>query len=156
MNKLDQKNLTTIAMIGLFAAAIAMALALPGKAAAMPLVVAVPGLLMCIAQLAIDVLKRPVRVEIPVEEGTEAGDEGAHSERAMFIWLGLFGGAILGFGFLVGGSLIVLIYVGWSHRRDYRHALFAGIGTFAILIGVFKYLLELQLFEGLILRALLQ
>lgn len=151
MKILHQSNLTTLAMIVIFSGAILMALALPPKAAAMPLVVGIPGLLMCLAQLVIDIVRNKPAVAVEEADPEDVEFEAGLPEKVMFIWLGLFTVAILGFGFMVGGPIIVTFFVGYNYRESARHALIAGGGTLAILYGIFSFLLELQLFDGLIL-----
>lgn len=153
MKLLDQQNLTTIAMMAIFSVAILLSLSLPTKAAAMPLVVGIPGLLMCTAQLLIDNFRKGKTP--PEEDGPDSiEDDGSIGELAMFVWVGLFAAALLGFGFLIGGPLIVTAFVGVNYRENARHAIIAGLGTFAVLYGVFQVLLGLQLFEGFIPAAL--
>ena len=72
----------------------------------------------------------------------------------MFLWLALFTGALLGFGFVIGGPIIVTAFVRFSSRDSWQNALFAGAGTFAVIYGVFIWMLELSLFHGLILEAI--
>ena len=62
--------------------------------------------------------------------------------------------ALVGFGFVIGGPVIVTAFVRYSSRDSWKNALFAGAGTFAVLFGVFIWLLELSLFPGLIIEAL--
>ncbi|MGR3290216.1 MAG: tripartite tricarboxylate transporter TctB family protein [Paracoccaceae bacterium] len=140
-------------MFAIFAGTCAMAWSLPTKAAFMPLLIGVPGAILCAAQLVIDLRRK---LELDVRENPQpGGSEGARSEAEVFIWLALFTGAILGFGFVVGGPIIVGAYVKFSGRDSWRNALFAAGGTFAVLYGVFIWLLELSMFQGLVLQSLL-
>jgi hypothetical protein len=145
----DGRLLTTLVMLALFVGACLMALALPAKAAFMPLLIGVPGVLLCAAQLVID-LRRPPAPEAPERE-TSAD---ARSEVEVFVWLGLFAGALTGLGFLVGAPLVVAGFVRFSSRESWQNAIFAGAGTFAVMYGVFVWLLELSLFPGLLLERL--
>ena len=146
------RTATTLVMFLIFAGACLMALALPAKAAFMPLLIGVPGALLCAAQLIIDLRRAP---DAPPEpEDTETTDA-AQTELQAFIWLGLFFGVLLCFGFIVGAPLIVIAFIRFSSRDTWQNALFAGAGTFAVMYGVFIWLLELSLFQGLILERLL-
>ena len=142
---------TTVAMLAIFVAAAAMALSLPQKAAFMPLLVSIPGILLCLWQLALDLLGRTPK------DAPAAGEarSDSHSELKIFLWLGLFAVALIGFGFVIGGPLIVFAFVRFASGESWRNALVAGGGTFAVVWGVFIWLLELPLFEGLVLEALL-
>jgi len=140
-------------MFAIFAGVCAMAWSLPAKAAFMPLLIGVPGAILCAAQLVIDLRRKP---ELDVRENPRpGGSEGARSEAEVFIWLALYTGAILGFGFVVGGPIIVGAYVKFSGRECWRNALFAAGGTFAVLYGVFIWLLEFSMFQGLVFQSLL-
>ena len=147
----DGRTATTAVMLIIFLLACVFALSLPQKAAFMPLLVGIPGVLLCAAQLVVDLRRRP-----SADKVTEAKDtsDGGRSELEVFIWLGLFAVALIGFGFLIGGPLIVAAFVHFSSRETWQNALFAGAGTFAALYGIFIWLLEIRLFPGLILDKL--
>jgi len=142
---------TSLVMLALFVGACFLALDLPKKAAFMPLLIGVPGALLCLWQVVIDLRRSPDIAEAP-EDNT--GEEG-QSEAQAFLWLGLFAVALIGFGFIVGGPVIVFAFVRFSSGESWKSALFAATGTFALLYGMFILLLELTLFRGLILEAIL-
>ena len=129
-----------------------LALGLPAKAAFMPLLIGIPGALLCAAQLVIDLRRAATepQADAPAEQ-----DVAGMSELASFVWLGLFAGALLGFGFIVGAPIIVTAYVKFASRDTWANALFAGGGTFVVMYGMFIWLLELSVFQGLILERLL-
>jgi|GEM_PF-1062618 len=148
---LNARFLTTLVMFALFVGACILALSLPTKAAFMPLLIGVPGALLCGAQLILDLRRGPDAPKEPVEE---AGDASAQSEAQAFVWLALFSVALIGFGFVYGGPIIVGLFVRFSSRDSWKNAGIAAAGTFIVLWGIFIWLLELSLFEGLILGAL--
>jgi len=147
----DARKITTLVMLGLFTGATFLALSLPAKAAFMPFLVGIPGMLLCLAQLVID-----FRTDNRVEDAAvgQGKDEGSRSEVQMFLWLGLFTVALVGFGFVWGGPIIVMLFVRFSSKDTWLNAFFAGAGTFATLFGVFVWMLELKLFPGLVVQAL--
>lgn len=145
----DGRILTTLAMLGLFGAAIGLALALPSKAAFMPLLIGVPGFVLCAVQLVLDIRKRRA-----TPAGAAPPQDAGRSEVEVFVWLGLFSLALLGFGFVLGGPIVVAAFVRFSSRESRFNALVAGLGTLAVLWGVFIWLLELSLFRGLVIEAL--
>lgn len=144
------RTATSLVMLALFVGACVLALGLPQKSAFMPLLIGVPGALLCFSQLILDLRREP-------EEAApkEAAPDDSRSEAEVFLWLGLFSVTLIGLGFVVGGPLVVTAFVRFSSRDSWQNALFAGAGTFAVLYGVFIWLLELSLFQGLILEALL-
>ena len=141
----DGRVMTTLVVLVLFGGACVLALGLPSQAAFMPLLIGVPGTLLCLWQLIAD-MRRP-RAERTAEA---AGD--ARSEAEIFLWLAVFTVALIGFGFLIGGPLVVAAFIRFSSRESWLNALIAGLCTFAVLWGVFRWMLELSLFEGLLLE----
>lgn len=146
----DGRTATSLVMFLLFLGACLMAMGLPTKAAFMPLLIGIPGTLMCAAQLMLD-----LRGEREPPKPVEKANADSRSEVEVFVWLGLFAVVLLTLGFLIGAPLIVIAFVRFSSREPWTSALFAGIGTFVVLYGVFTLLLEQSLFEGLILEMLL-
>lgn len=145
----DGKITTTFVMFALFTGACLMSVGLAGKAAFMPLMVGVPGALLTGAQLIIDIRSARARKEEPnVVAAKDKRAEGAHTETEMFIWLGAFTSILLGLGFILGGPLAVLLFVRFGSKDSWRDALFASVGTLAVLYGIFTLLLGLSLFPG--------
>jgi hypothetical protein len=147
---LDGRKITTLVMLAVFTGAVLVALTLPSKAAFMPFLVGIPGILLCLAQLVVDFRGAEVAAKAPKGGGEDEG----RTEFQMFLWLFLFTFALIGFGFLWGGPVIVAMFIRFCSRDSWSNALFAAAGTFAVLFGVFVWLLELRLFPGLILKAL--
>jgi len=151
----DGKIITTLVMLILFMGACLMALGLPTKAAFMPLLIGIPGIILCSAQLVLDIRDaRSPKVD-EAEKGVAVvpADDG-RSEASMFLWLGVFLALLLGFGFAIGGPLAVLFFVYFEKKNNWLNAFFASAGTFAVLFGVFGWILELTLFKGFIIEAL--
>lgn len=146
----DARKLVTLVMLAIFTGAVLIALTLPSQAAFMPFLVGIPGILLCLAQLFIDFTSPPA----PRKDKAKASADDAQSEAQMFLWLALFTGVLIGFGFLCGGPILVLLFVRFSSRDSWLNAAFAGSGTWCVLYGVFHVLLGLRLFPGLILKAL--
>ena len=147
--------LTTVVMFAIFASMSLLALGFPAKAGFMPLLVGIPGAILCFAQIILDFRRDPsADIEEEKDAEPEEGDETAKSELTMFMWLGAYTIGLLGFGFLIGGPVLVFLYVRFCNGDSIRTALISSIGTLAVLYGMFIWLLELSLFEGLIIEAL--
>lgn len=147
---------TTLVMLAIFAGMSLIALGFPEKAAFTPLLVGIPGVVLCLAQLAIDLTGRAKAAGPGNDEGLDdrAGDAISGREWFMFVWLAVFTVAIVGFGFHVGGPLVVFLYIRFGEREPWLNALIAGAGTFLVVWLVFTKLLELPLFGGLLLPTL--
>lgn len=149
----SDRILTTLTMLALFSGACLLALELPSKAAFMPLLIGVPGVLLCVAQLVLDIMRqRQEGPPVDVAEAPEKSGDQAKSELEMFLWLIEFTVALLLFGFVVGGPLSVLLFVRLSSKDSWLNAFFAGAGTLVVLYGVFIWLLELTLFRGFLIE----
>lgn len=150
----DGRLATSLVMLGLFVGACVLALGLPQKAAFMPLLIGVPGALLCLWQVVIDIRRGPVESVDAQSPDPASVPADSRTEAEVFLWLGVFSVVLIGFGFVVGGPLVVTAFVRFSSRDSWRNALFAGAGTFVVLFGVFIWLLELSLFPGLVVDAL--
>lgn len=148
----DGRTFTTLAMLALFLAACFFALGLPQKAAFMPLLIGVPGAILCFWQLVLDLRRTPEEISA---EAAEAAAKQGRSEVEIFLWLAGFSIALIGFGFVVGGPIIVFLFVRFSSGESTVNALIAAAGTFLVIWGIFIWALELPLFQGLVLEPFL-
>ena len=139
-------------MLTIFAGMSAVAMTYPEKARFLPLLVGVPGTLMCLAQLFFDVRS--------ALQDRSAGDPAEATldlprEVKMFFWLALFLIGILSFGFLYAAPVLVFAFLRFGEKEPWKTAILGGAGTWIVLYGVFTRLLELFLFEGFITRLLI-
>ena len=104
--------LTALIMLAIFLAATGMAFGFPEKARLMPLMVGVPGSLLALIQVFIEMRKAAhelaerERVEAP-EERDAAEREEKLAEANMFLWMFLFFIGILCFGFVYAAPVLV-------------------------------------------------
>lgn len=144
----DGRAATSLVMLAVFAAMSAIAMDYPEKARMMPLLVGIPGTLLSLAQLLHDLRQAgapPADAESILERRRETG---------MFLWLGLFFAAVIGFGFLYGAPAAVFAFMRFGRGESWATSLAGGVAAWAVLYGVFTRLLELFLFEGLLLPLL--
>lgn len=148
--------ITTLAMLAIFSAMSLMALGFPEKAAFTPLLVGIPGAILCAAQLVIDLTGRAKLVGPDNDEESDSrdGDAIGRREWIMFVWLAIFAVTLIGLGFHIGGTLVVFLYIRFGEGEPWRNAIIAGAGTFLVIWLIFTKLLELPLFTGLLLPAL--
>ena len=129
-------------MLLIFAAMVGVALTFPGEARFLPLVIGIPGL-----ALHGSVRDRAAR-QGPGREGFTAEDRMA--ELKMFGWFAVFIFGIILFGFPYAGPVIVVLYLHFSWGEKWYVSLGAAAFSWAVLHGIFDYVLGLPLFEGLV------
>ena len=133
-------------MLVIFAAMVAMATTYGAEARFLPLVIGVPGLVLCVIQFVTELRTTPG----PDEKVYTAADRMA--ELKMFGWFAVFVFGIILFGFPYAAPLIVAAYLHFSWGEKWYVSLGAAAFSWVILHGVFDYVLGLPLFEGLVYR----
>jgi hypothetical protein len=114
----------------------------------MPLLVGIPGTILALAQLIHDIRfseAKAVDVDTSIKR---------RREIKMFFWLALFFAGVMSFGFVYAAPILVFAFLLFGQKESLTVALFGGVGAWVILYGVFTRLLELFLFEGLLLPLL--
>ncbi len=107
------------------------------------MVIGIPGLALSLAQFVIE-----LRGKEAEEKAYTAADRMA--ELKMFGWFAVFIFGIILFGFPYAGPIIVALYLHFSWGEKWYMSLGAAAFSWAILHGVFDYVLGLPLFEGLV------
>jgi len=130
-------------MLLIFTVMVGVAFTFPGEARFLPLVIGIPGLALSLAQFVIE-----LRGKDPEEKTFTAEDRMA--ELRMFGWFAVFIFGIILFGFPYAGPIIVALYLHFSWGEKWYVSLGAGAFSWAILHGIFDYVLGLPLFEGLV------
>lgn len=130
-------------MLLIFTVMVGVAFTFPGEARFLPLVIGIPGLALSLAQFVIE-----LRGKDPEEKTFTAEDRMA--ELKMFGWFAVFIFGIILFGFPYAGPIIVVLYLHFSWGEKWYVSLGAGAFSWAILHGIFDYVLGLPLFEGLV------
>lgn len=137
-------------MFAIFAAMSALALGYPEKARMMPLLVGIPGTLLALAQLIHDI-RLPATVS-PTEENITK----SRREWKMFFWIALFFVGVMSFGFIYAAPILVFAFLRFGHGESMVVAVGGGVAAWLVLYGVFARMLELFLFDGLLLPMLLE
>jgi Tripartite tricarboxylate transporter TctB family len=130
-------------MLVLFATMVGVAFTFPGEARFLPLVIGIPGLVLSLAQFAIELRGKDEDEKVYTAENRMA-------ELKMFAWFFVFIAGIILFGFPYAGPIIVALYLHFSWGEKWHVSLGAAAFAFAILHGIFDYVLGLPLFEGLV------
>ncbi len=130
-------------MLLIFTVMVGVAFTFPGEARFLPLVIGIPGLALSLAQFVIE-----LRGKDPEEKTFTAEDRMV--ELKMFGWFAVFIFGIILFGFPYAGPIIVALYLHFSWGEKWYVSLGAAAFSWAILHGIFDYVLGLPLFEGLV------
>jgi len=146
---LNGRVATALAMLLIFMTMSLLALGFPEKARLMPLMVGIPGSLLGLAQLFMEIRRS-------AQHSTDNADDAEEhkAERGMFVWIFLFFLGILGFGFIYAAPILVFGFLFMGRQESLTIALISGVGTWAVLYGFFEKGFEIPLFAGLIVEFL--
>ncbi len=137
------RSMVSLVMLAIFGAMAVIALDFPVTARMMPLLISLPACVLALAQLIHDLRAGADAKSLGMEATVER-----RRELHMFLWLAGFFAAILGFGFLIGGPVLVFAFLRLGQRESWPISVIGGIAAWAILYVVFTLGLELFLFEG--------
>ena len=135
----EGRILISFIMLALFAGMVGYAYTFPADARFLPWVIGIPGLLFSIAQFIIE-LRNPATERREPEE--------RRRELKMFAWFVAFIVAILLFGFIYAGPVLVAAYLYFDWNERPLVVIVSALVAFAIFFGVFEWALELRLFDG--------
>lgn len=141
---LNGRVATALFMVLLFSVMSLLALGFPEKARLMPLLVGIPGTVLGLVQLVL---------EVRTSAREAAADELAgisRAERDMFLWILLFFFGILAFGFTYASPVLVFAFLLIGRKESLPVALFSAAATWTVLFGVFEKGFEIPLFTGLV------
>lgn len=156
----------TAFLLLLFGLMVAAVFQYPQEARFAPLVVGLPGIALCLVQLAFDLgygravlssaapkLGRPEGfVEVP----TELSSGTLRRELAAWAYFLAFIAALLAFGFHIAVPALLFVYLWREARLGWIRALAAGMGALAVMVFVFGEMLRFPLFPGFVIPALLR
>ncbi len=138
-------------MLAIFVAMSLMALGFPDKARLMPLMVGIPGSVLALLQVLVE-----LRTAIDDAVKSDAQKNAVRwNERHMFTWLLLFFFGILGFGFIYAAPLLVFGFLYIGRKETPTVGAIGAAGTWAVLYGLFEQAFEIPLFKGLLIEWLL-
>jgi Tripartite tricarboxylate transporter TctB family len=163
----------TWVMLAIFTTMVGIATQYPEDARFMPFVVGIPGIALCVLQLALDavraydgqftrIFQTAPKAGKPVEtvdtEQAEFGRHTAKRELRMWGYVVAFVAGILTVGFYVSVPIMLVTFVRREAKSSWRSALLLGIGGTAALYFAFGFVLQIRLHPGfltpLVLRAL--
>lgn len=132
-------------MLAIFAVMVAMATAYPPDSRFLPLVIGLPGTVLCAIQLAIDVgaARRWGGRRLKAEERIQLRSAGV-----LFLWLVLFMVAILLLGFLYAMPLMLFAFLRLNQRESTKLSAILAMGGLVGMWFVFDVMLRLPLHTG--------
>lgn len=133
-------------MLLVFLFFVSQAIFFTAAARMMPLLVGVPGAIMSFCQLIIE-LKT-------TDHETDGSPMFSGRELNIIAWLAAFIIGIVALGFAFGASPVVTGYLYFVAKERLQTALIAGLFCFAFMYGLFERLMNMQLFEGLLIAYL--
>jgi hypothetical protein len=142
--KLNGQALFAGVIILIFGSLSLMALTLSSQAMLLPLIIGVPGVLLCMIAVLRELRSGFARPEI--DNPLSRREVGAMMWNAG-VWL-----SALLFGFMVGAPLVTAGYFAAGLKKGVLCSVAGGFTCFLITWGLFDRLLDIQRFEGLLLR----
>ena len=130
-------------MLAIFGAMVAAAFTYPTKAAFVPLVIGVPGTLLCLIQFGTELrAARTTAATAPARD--------VRREWVMYGWIVGFVASVTLLGFLIAAPLVLYAYLRFNAKAPQWLAGLIAAGGLALIYGVFEYTLGVELFEGLL------
>lgn len=137
---------TSLAMVVLFAFFVVQAFFFRHEAAVMPLLVGLPGLILSLAQLVVEIRAHG--------GGNEDEPVLSGRERTIMLWIAGFTLGVIAFGFVLGAPLLLAAYLLFVAGERWSTAAMGGALCLAVMYGL-ERLLHIPLFEGLVIHYLL-
>jgi MFS family permease len=153
VNRFSSRWLLTFFFLCVFIIAIKTGWEWPYIAKLMPVyIAAIPGLILCLVQLYRDITasaesKEEHSAAIDMDEVYEVKlDEKTERRRTVLFFLWFAGGALAVWllGMVIGLPLLVLLYCLVEGREKWTTSIFMGVCSYAIVWGLFEYMLEMR------------
>jgi uncharacterized membrane protein YuzA (DUF378 family) len=155
-----------VVMLVIFTTMVGLAFTYPTGARFMPLVVGIPGLVLCLLQLVQDYLRSrkssvlehfhsQPQAGTPVapageSEEQEFGPHTVRNEITMWVYLVGYITSILLFGFLISIPILVALYLHFEAKASRLVSIIAGLASVTVVYFLFEYILRFKLHEGFV------
>lgn len=138
--KVNGRIVTSLVMTLVFTLFVIQALSFRHEAAVMPLLVGLPGLVLSLVQLFIEVRAGAARADDSPVASTR--------EMTIMLWIAGFTLGVIGFGFVLGAPVLLAAYLYFVAAERLPVAALGGLLCLAVMAGL-ERLLNIPLFEGL-------
>ena len=160
----------TFVMLAIFGTMVAMATQFPADARFMPFIVGIPGIVLCLIQLGVDLLRSPApelaesfqsapKAGMPLALPDEADEFGAHTvkrEIAMWIYFVSFIASVLVFGFYISVPVMLLTFLRRQAQASWRFAVILAATATLVLYLMFGVILHVELHHGFLTPVILR
>ena len=140
--------ITAAIMVAIFASMVGMATQYPPNARMVPLVIGIPGIILCLIQLISEILAS-YRGQLSADGSNTTSSSELIRELKFFLWFPAFIASVLLFGFFLTTLVLVFLFLRMDQRESMKLALSLSIGGAVILYLVFELMLGLPLYTGL-------
>ena len=133
---------TSLAIVMLFGFFVVQALFFRHEAAVMPLLVGLPGFILSLAQLIVEIRANGGNEDEPIISGPEG---------MIMLWIAGFTLGVIALGFVLGAPLLLAAYLYFVAGERLAISVLGGGLCVAVMLGL-ERLLHLPLFEGLVIH----
>lgn len=160
--KMKGKNIFSLFMVVFFAATILMSIGYPEKARMVPLVIAIPGIVLALIQLIADLTGRKPKAGGAGEPKTQTDEVAEETgltpqeikkrELIMVLWILAVLGLVLVFGFWIAIAATLLFFTKLYGKESWKVSIWSAVGGLSFIYVIFQLVLEVPLFEGFLFR----
>ncbi len=158
----DGKVVMSLVMLTIFTGMVGMALTYPPETRLLPLVIGIPGILLGLIQVGVEI--RDARRKAGSAVSDKAGEQGTGTEESvppavivkreivLLAYLVALAVSIILFGFWLTIPVFVIVFLRAHERESWRLTLGLSLGAWAVLYLIFDRLLEIILHQGFVIE----
>jgi len=147
MKLLNGHVVTAALMLAIFASMVGMSMQYPPNARMVPLLIGVPGMILCLIQLASELLAS-YRAIPDTDQAHRVPASELVRELKFFLWFPAFIASVLLLGFTVTTLCLVFVFLRLDQRESMKLSLGLSVGGAVVLYLVFEIVLGLPLYPG--------
>lgn len=153
MKYLNGQVLTALMMTLVFSSMVLVATQYPPNARMLPMVIGIPGTLLCFIQLGFELLAshRKIAADDVAADFSMQSDK-VKKEVIFFMWFPAFIVSVLLIGFIATTLVMVFLFLRLSQREPMKLSVALSLGGAAVIYLVFEVVLTMSLFEGALIR----
>ena len=149
----DGRVLMSLVMLAIFAGMVALAFGYPPEARLLPLVIGIPGTVLCLAQVGFDMAGAGIEAHVGETQGGAPDGRAIRREAALFGFLVALIARILVLGFWLTAPLFLIAFLRFHERESWRFTLALSAGGWLALYLIFDQALGILLHKGFLIEA---